>query len=71
MKRFVPGVDSYLGAGVPASLMRFSESESGEDAVTRRSTLGSATVITTGAGSLSEKFRRLCYWRQVINAEYN
>jgi hypothetical protein len=71
MRRFVPGVDSYLGAGVPASLMRFSESDSGEDALMLRSDLGSATVITTGAGSLSEKFRRLCYWRQVINAENN
>jgi hypothetical protein len=71
MRRFVPGVDSYLGAGVPASLMRFSESDSGEGASRNPSYIGDVELIPERPASLIERYRQLCYWRQVIHAEYN
>jgi hypothetical protein len=66
MRRFVPGVDSYLGTGAPASLMRFSDPESNEP-----SAVGNVELITEKTTSLSEKYRQLCYWRQIVNAEHN
>jgi hypothetical protein len=71
MRRFVPGVDSYLGAGVPSSLMRFSEPESSDavgpaDGHDRR-----IPLISERATSFLERYRQLCYWRQVVNAENN
>jgi hypothetical protein len=66
MKRFVPGVDSYLGAGIPASLMRFSEPEN-----CHPHAVDYVELIAEPATSLIEKYRKLCYWRQVVNAENN
>jgi hypothetical protein len=53
--------------------MRFSEREPADDAAGGLVTdLGTtATVIPLEAHSLSDKYRRLCYWQQVINAENN
>ena len=59
MRRFVPGVDSYLGPGVPA-LLRFTGPEFGE-----------ISLIEERVTTLSDRFRQLCYWRQVVNAENN
>jgi hypothetical protein len=71
MKRFVPGVDSYLATGIPPSLMRFSDPAS--DTVTSRhpSAIDDVALIVENATSLSETFRNLCYWRQIVNAENN
>ncbi len=71
MKRFVPGVDSYLGEGVPPSLMRFSDPTPDTETGSRPSAIGEIDLIAENATSLSEKFRNLCYWRQVVNAENN
>jgi hypothetical protein len=70
MKRFVPGVDSYLGMGVPSSLMRFTEADSG--VVPEASAgVGHVRLIMGEPQTLGEKYRQLCYWRQVVNAEKN
>jgi hypothetical protein len=66
MRRFVPGVDSYLGAGAPSSLMRFSDPASNEP-----SGVGDVELTTEKTTTLSEKYRQLCYWRQIVNAEHN
>ena len=84
MRRFVPGVDSYLGAGAPASLMRFSDPEPptalapapapapSEGVKTGQfSGFDSAALIMERPVTLIEKYRQLCYWRQVVNAENN
>jgi len=73
MRRFVPGVDTYLGAGIPASLMRFSEpgSESGTVTSQHPYAIDYVALIAEPATTLLEKYRKLCYWRQVVNAENN
>jgi hypothetical protein len=73
MRRFVPGDDPEPEPGFPASSMRFSEREPADDAAGGSVTdVGAtATVIPLEARSLSDKYRRLCYWQQVINAENN
>jgi hypothetical protein len=71
MKRFVPGVDTYLGIGVPDSLMRFSEADSGDIANHLPADVGDVELIKEQATTLNEKYRQLCYWRQVVNAETN
>jgi hypothetical protein len=71
MRRFVPGVDSYLGTGIPASLMRFSEPQSTEVTSVHPAAIEYVALIAEPATSLIEKYRKLCYWRQVVNAENN
>jgi hypothetical protein len=82
MRRFVPGVDSYLGAEVPASLMRFSEPapqrasagvgpSSDGDGPGRFRGIETTALINEQPTTLIEKYRNLCYWRQVVNAENN
>ncbi|HXQ44659.1 MAG TPA: hypothetical protein VN816_08475 [Acidimicrobiales bacterium] len=67
----MPGVDSYLGAGVSDSLMRFSEQDSGDVASRQPDEVGDIELIREQAPTLNDKFRQLCYWRQVVNAESN
>jgi hypothetical protein len=71
MRRFVPGEDPYLGAGVPSSRLRFSEPAS-SDAV-RRPAGRDRRICLIGEEptSFMERYRQLCYWRQVVNAENN
>jgi hypothetical protein len=75
MRRFVPGVDSHRGTGIPASLMRASEPEPEPDsdhAASRHpSAVDYVALIAEPATTLIEKYRKLCYWRQVVNAENN
>jgi hypothetical protein len=69
MKRFVPGVDSYLSSGIPASLMRFSESDAGEVESRHPSAVSYISLIMERPVTLNDKYRQLCYWRLVVNAE--
>jgi hypothetical protein len=69
MRRFVPGIDSYLGAGIPASLMRFTESDDGASGGLTE--IHDIALILEKPTTLIEKYRQLCYWRQVVNAEHN
>jgi hypothetical protein len=69
MKRFVPGVDTYLGSGIPASLMRFSESDAGVVESEHPGAVGYIGLIMEQPVTLIEKYRQLCYWRLVVNAE--
>lgn len=71
MRRFVPGVDSYLGTGVPSSLMRFSEPESSDPVLQSGGRDRCIPLISERATSFMERYRQLCYWRQVVNAENN
>jgi len=66
MRRFIPGVDS---ADVPG-VVRASELVPGEDPGDRV-VLVDIALIADEATTLVEKYRRLCYWRQVVNAESN
>jgi len=70
MRRFVPGVDSKLGSGFPPSIVRSSAVESGV-AVAGRIVIEDIQLISDDGTTLIEKYRRLCYWRQVVNAENN
>jgi hypothetical protein len=70
MRRFVPGVDSYLGVGTPDSLMRFSDPD-GRDLAGQLASLDDVTLILEKPVTLIEKYRQLCYWRQVVHAESN
>jgi hypothetical protein len=69
MRRFVPGVDAGLATGIPASLMRSSELGSNGDGP--HDGIGDVRLITERATTLIDKYRQLCYWRQVVNAENN
>jgi hypothetical protein len=71
MRRFVPGVDSYLGMGTPASLMRFSDPDGRDLAGRQLASLEDVTLILERPVTLIEKYRQLCYWRQVVHAESN
>jgi hypothetical protein len=71
MRRFVPGVDSRRGSGIPAALMRAPEPNSSDVVNTHPSAVDYVALIAEPATSLVEKYRKLCYWRQVVNAENN
>ena len=60
VRPFVPGDDAHLGSGMPPWLKQY-------PAVTLRD----VTLIKENATTLSDRFRQLCYWRQVVNAHSN
>ncbi|MGH9018841.1 MAG: hypothetical protein ACRDY1_13910 [Acidimicrobiales bacterium] len=60
VRPFVPGDDSHLGAGVPPWLREHPGVE-----------LRDVMLIKENATTLSDRFRQLCYWRQVVNAKSN
>lgn len=71
MERFEPGVDSWHGAGIPASLMRFSDPASTDGLSRHPAAIAHITLIAEQPSTLAERFQQLCFWRQVIHAEYN
>jgi hypothetical protein len=72
MRRFVPGGGAHLGTSISAALIRSSAPESREALIgLLRSQAGSMTLITGTGTSLSERYRQVCYWRQVVNAHTN
>jgi hypothetical protein len=71
MRRFVPGVDSYLGGGSPESLMRFADPNAEDAEGGQLASVGDISLILEKPVTLIEKYRQLCYWRQVVHAENN
>jgi hypothetical protein len=72
MRRYEPGADSHRGLVIPASLVRSHEPGSTDALVNRLLTdVGAATLISWQSTSLDDKFRQLCYWRQVVNSTNN
>ena len=70
MRPFVPGDDPSSGAGIPASLMR-SSSPHGDVISCHPHAIEYVALIAEPATTLLDKFKKLCYWRQVVNAENN
>ena len=69
MERFDRRVDLNRGAGIPASLMRYSEPEASDGLSSHPAAIAYMTLIVEQPSSLAERFRQLCYWRQVINSD--
>jgi len=53
------------------SMMPFSEPESSDEPSYPLLGIEAVNLITENATTLTEKYRQLCYWRQVVNAENN
>jgi len=69
MRRFVPGVGAHLGTSISVALVRSLAPEAREILVRHLLTqCGGTTVIDATGTSLSERYRQVCYWRQVVNA---
>jgi hypothetical protein len=57
---------------IPASVVRSDEPGSTDGLVNGLiRQVGVATLISWQTDSVSDKFRQLCYWRQVVNATNN
>jgi hypothetical protein len=53
------------------SMMPFSEPESSDEPSYPLLGIAGVTLIVENATTLTEKYRQLCYWRQIVNAENN
>jgi hypothetical protein len=71
MERFERGVDANRGPGIPASLMRSSWPETGDGSSQHPAAITYITLIVEQPSTLADRFRQLCYWRQVINSEHS
>jgi len=72
MKRFEPDEVSRRGMLIPAPVARRDEPGSTDVLVHRlMSEVGATTLISWQETSVGDKFRQLCYWRQVVNASNN
>jgi hypothetical protein len=72
MRRYEPDEVSRRGMTIPASVVRSDEPGSTDALVNRLvGQAGIVTLISWQTTSVGDKFRQLCYWRQVINATNN
>ncbi|HEY7948445.1 MAG TPA: hypothetical protein VID75_12280 [Acidimicrobiales bacterium] len=72
MRRFEPDEDSRREMLIPASVVRRDEPGSTDVLVNcLMGQVGATALISWQHTSVGDKFRQLCYWRQVVNASNN